>query len=113
MYRLALEMHGYRVAVHRDAPSFFEALETSLPDIVLLDWNLPSVSGGQVLERLRMDEHTRRLQVVILSNLPRRQFVDSVVSRLGVLAWLEKAHTTPAQLIERIAAVFKDTAHTV
>lgn len=107
MYRIGLEMRGFDVAVHGDAPELFEALETSLPDVVLLDWNLPSVTGGQVLERLRMDERTRRLQVMILSNLPRRHYADGVVSRLGVAAWLEKMSTTPADLADHVELLFE------
>jgi len=43
------------------------------PALVLLDLNLPIVSGLQVLERIRADDRTRRLPVVILttSNEPR------------------------------------------
>lgn len=113
MYRLALEMRGYEVSVHKDAPGLFEGLERSLPDMVVLDWNLPSVSGGQILERIRMDERTRRLRVMILSNAPRRQYADGVISRLGVLAWLEKVNTTPVDLADRIAQLFGEPAPTL
>jgi len=40
----------------------------ALPTVVLLDLNLPKVSGLEVLERIRSDERTRRLLVVILTS---------------------------------------------
>ncbi|HEY3837962.1 MAG TPA: response regulator [Bryobacteraceae bacterium] len=38
-----------------------------LPDIILLDWNLPGVSGNQVLRRLKEDERLKRIPVLVFS----------------------------------------------
>jgi len=108
MYRLGLETHGFKVAVYPDGPPFLEALETSLPDLVLMDWNLSTVTGGDVLEHIRRDERTRRLPVMVLSNVPRRQYADVVLTRLGGLAWLEKVSTTPVQLAETVGRLFEN-----
>ncbi|GMV41274.1 MAG: two-component system response regulator [Myxococcales bacterium] len=39
-----------------------------LPEVVLLDLNLPRIDGHEVLRRIRADERTRRLPVVILTS---------------------------------------------
>lgn len=39
-----------------------------MPDVVLLDLNLPKVDGLEVLRRLREHEHTRRLPIVVLTS---------------------------------------------
>jgi CheY-like chemotaxis protein len=41
---------------------------TLMPEVVLLDLNLPRIDGLEVLRRLRADERTRRLPVVVLTS---------------------------------------------
>jgi CheY-like chemotaxis protein len=43
------------------------AERAALPDVVLLDLNLPRMSGLQVLQKIRADQRTRRLPVVVLT----------------------------------------------
>jgi DNA-binding response OmpR family regulator len=42
-----------------------------LPDLVLLDVMLPRVDGFELLRRLRADERTKRLKVIIVSSFDR------------------------------------------
>jgi chemotaxis family two-component system response regulator Rcp1 len=39
-----------------------------LPDLILLDWNLPKVSGGEVLQRLKGHQRLRRIPVLVVSS---------------------------------------------
>jgi CheY-like chemotaxis protein len=39
-----------------------------LPDLILLDWNLPKVSGSEVLQRIKQHEKLRRIPVLIFSS---------------------------------------------
>jgi two-component system response regulator len=60
-----------------------------MPQVVLLDLNLPKVSGLQVLERVRADERTRLLPVVVLTTS--NEEVDVVRSyRLGANSYIRK-----------------------
>ena len=40
----------------------------ALPDLILLDWNLPRVSGGEVLRRIKEHQHLRKIPVLIFSS---------------------------------------------
>lgn len=67
MVQLALEMAGLRclqAANARDAHSLI--LDTN-PDLVLLDWMMPETSGYELLRRLRNDDLTRDLPVIMLT----------------------------------------------
>jgi two-component system response regulator len=60
-----------------------------LPSIVLLDLNLPKVNGLEVLQRIRADERTRFLPVVILtSSTEQRDLIESY--KLGVNSYVRK-----------------------
>ncbi|HEX2680793.1 MAG TPA: response regulator [Candidatus Acidoferrales bacterium] len=102
MYRLGLETRGLRVTVYLDAASFFEALETSVPDLVVLDWVLGGTNGGEVLKWLRHHPGTKTLRVVVLSNLSKRDFA-TVVPWIGPVVWLEKIGTLPLALADQIS----------
>ena len=42
--------------------------KAQLPDIILLDLNLPRISGREILKSLKKDKHRRRIPVIILSS---------------------------------------------
>ncbi|MFH0953732.1 MAG: response regulator [Verrucomicrobiota bacterium] len=60
-----------------------------LPVVVLLDLKLPKMGGLQVLERLRADERTRRIPVVVLTSSDEdRDYAES--RRLGADSYVRK-----------------------
>ena len=45
-----------------------EGENVSLPDLILLDWNLPKVSGSEVLQRVKEHKKLRRIPVLVFSS---------------------------------------------
>jgi CheY-like chemotaxis protein len=104
MYRVGLEASGFDVRVERDATGLFRALNDHVPDILVLDWDLPGMRGDEILERVRLDVRTRALPVFMLSNFPADG--DGAIDRVflaGAMAWLQKVKTPPAMLAEKLA----------
>jgi two-component system, response regulator len=62
---------------------------TEIPALVLLDINLPKVDGLEILKRIRTDERTRRLPVVILTTSKEEQDV-AISYDLGVNSYIRK-----------------------
>ena len=74
--------------------------ERPMPQLILLDVNLPKITGLEVLQRIRSDERTRLLPTVILTSS--KQEEDLVESyRLGVNSYVRK----PVDFNEFVEAV--------
>jgi CheY-like chemotaxis protein len=106
MYKLKLELDGYKVNVASDGESALEMARAAPPDLIFLDIRLPKLDGFEVLEALRADERTSRIPVVILSNYSETELVERGL-RLGALEHLIKSQTTPAKVSERISGWLK------
>jgi DNA-binding response OmpR family regulator len=107
MYRMRLERDGYRVHTATDGEQGLAMAASVRPDIVFLDVRLPTVDGFEVLHRLRADQATAGVPVVILSNYDEKEMVDRGL-KLGALEFLVKAHTTPVDLSEGIEEWLKE-----
>ena len=62
---------------------------TQLPALVLLDLKLPKVDGLEVLQRIRADQQTRRLPVVVLTSSKEEQDLAASYD-LGVNSYIRK-----------------------
>jgi CheY-like chemotaxis protein len=107
MYKLKLELDGYTVTVAKDGEEGLQIANQAPPDIIFLDTRLPKMDGFAVLERLRSEERTRDIPVIILSNYGERELVDRGL-KLGALEYLIKSQTTPANLSRGVEGWLKE-----
>ena len=62
-----LEKAGFQAQIARDGDEALLAVEERRPDLVLLDWMLPYVSGIEICRRLRRNPETRDLPIILLT----------------------------------------------
>ena len=62
-----LERSGYTVIVARDGEEALELAAKELPDLAVLDVMMPKVDGFEVTRRLRADEPTSRMPIILLT----------------------------------------------
>ena len=60
-----------------------------MPAVILLDLNLPSINGFQVLERIRSDERTKLIPVIILTSSKEEQDIKKAYA-LGANSYIRK-----------------------
>jgi DNA-binding response OmpR family regulator len=62
-----LERSGYTVVQARDGAEAFELARTSKPDLAVLDVMLPKIDGFELTRRLRENESTTRMPIILLT----------------------------------------------
>src|SRR3977135_3811011 len=67
LLRYNLEREGYRVFEAKDGEEALLLADEATPDLVLLDWMLPQLSGIEVCRRLRGRGHLRNVPIVMLT----------------------------------------------
>ncbi|HDQ44029.1 MAG TPA: response regulator transcription factor [bacterium] len=67
MLRLRLGSAGYEVETLHDPLSAVEAISSGSPDLILLDVNMPGLSGFDLCRRLKSREETREIPVIFLT----------------------------------------------
>ena len=95
-----LEKEGYDVAVASDGDEGMLQIEERIPDLVLLDWMLPKLSGIEVCRRIRNRPETRNLPVVMLT--ARGEETDRV---RGLDTGADDYLTKPFSMVELMARI--------
>tara|TARA_B110000879_G_scaffold204483_1_gene283485 strand:+ start:331 stop:1044 length:714 start_codon:yes stop_codon:yes gene_type:complete len=67
MTKVALELAGFKCIEAASAVKAMPLIVDERPDLVLLDWMMPEVSGIELLRRLRRDEITKEIPVILLT----------------------------------------------
>jgi len=62
-----LEKEGYEVLVAGDGEEALVSVDEKLPDLIVLDWMLPKISGIEVCRRLRQRPETRNVPIIMLT----------------------------------------------
>lgn len=107
MLRVALDMAEFNVLEAADAQTAHSIIIDKKPDLVLLDWMMQGTSGLELARRLRKDDMTQSLPIIILTAKSQE---DNKVQGLdcGADDFITKPFA-PRELISRINAVLRRT----
>ncbi|MEM1373715.1 MAG: phosphate regulon transcriptional regulator PhoB [Pseudomonadota bacterium] len=95
-----LESEGFRVIEAENGEEALLLVEEDTPDVVVLDWMLPNVSGIEVCRQLKMRKETRSLPIIMLS--ARSEEVDKI---RGLETGADDYVTKPYSVLELMARV--------
>jgi len=100
-----LEVEGYDVLIARDGQEALDKVTTQHPDLIVLDLMLPKLNGYEVCSRLKQDERSRHIPIVIFSGKGQADDVERG-SECGADAYVMKGndHTV---LIQKVKALLQ------
>ena len=81
LYRDLLEPEGYQVSVLAGSDNIIKQLIKLQPDVVLLDFLLAGINGGELCSHIKKNKATSRIPVIMISAYPK------LVNSLGHYGW--------------------------
>jgi chemosensory pili system protein ChpA (sensor histidine kinase/response regulator) len=96
-----LERNGMRVLTARDGADAVAVMEENVPDIVLLDIEMPRMDGYEVAEHMRADDRLKRVPIIMITSRVGEKHRARALE-LGVDEYLGKPYQE-SQLLEAIA----------
>ncbi len=105
MIAVALEMADYACLEAANARDAYTAIVDHRPDMILLDWMLPETSGIELARRLKRDESTAEIPIIMLTA---KSEEDNKIQGLEIGAddYITKPFS-PRELVARLKAVLR------
>lgn len=95
----------YRIIEARDGAEALSLAQAELPDLVILDWSMPRVTGIEALRTIREDRRTTTIPAIMLT--ARSQKIDrNQALSLGIRGYLVKPFS-PLELVDLVAKVLE------
>ena len=101
MYRMKFEADGFDVKLADNGKRGVALIEDFRPDMILLDLQMPEMTGDEVLEAVRKESWGQDIPVIVLTNLGAEEAPKSLKG-LGIHSYIVKAEFTPRQVVQRV-----------
>lgn len=101
MYRMKFEADGFDVQVASNGRTGVELVKSFAPDLILLDLQMPEMTGDEALKEIRSQPWGAKTPVLILTNLGAEESPESLKA-LGIHSYIVKAELTPSQVVQRV-----------
>ena len=106
-YRDMLDMAGYQVLEAEDGEAGWALAQSAKPDMILLDLIMPKLGGLEVLKKIRWNDETKDIPVIIMSAMGRPEDMKKGIE-LGANEYLQKGLFSSRQVLASIRAVFEE-----
>lgn len=101
MYADKFKREGYNVSVAYNGADGLKMAEEGSPKVILLDIIMPKMDGFVVLKKLRKNEKTKGIPVILLTNLGQEDDIKKG-KKLGANDYFIKANHTPTEVVEKV-----------
>lgn len=99
VYEQIFKISGFDIKVAKDGIEALEIVKQFQPELIFLDIVMPRMDGMETLVRLKEDDNTKNITVVMLSNLSDDSKQDEAIQK-GAKSFILKSEYEPNQLVQ-------------
>jgi len=100
-YKIKFSQAGFDIITATDGATGLELAKKEMPAVILLDLMLPKMNGFEFLKKIKSDEQTKNIPVLVLSNLGQKDDRERATS-LGAVEYLIKTDCKLEEIVEKI-----------
>ena len=104
MYQKIFTFEKYEVEMAADGEEGLDKALQVKPTIILLDVMMPKLNGLEVLEKLKADEATKNIPVIILTNLSGQLDAETALAK-GAVKYIVKSEHTPKEVVNMVKEI--------
>jgi DNA-binding response OmpR family regulator len=104
MYQKIFVFNNFDAEVAADGQEGLQKAIDTKPDIILLDVMMPKLTGLQTLEKLKENEQTKSIPVIMLTSLNGQQDAEMGLSK-GAVKYIVKSEYEPKEVAEAVKEV--------
>ncbi|MEK7502325.1 MAG: response regulator transcription factor [Patescibacteria group bacterium] len=102
----ALEKEGFATFSAKTGRDALQKARSDAPDLILLDQVLPDISGNQVLKELKLDDKTKNIPVMMITNFSQEELVKQAINE-GAIDYVFKYKVEIADIVNKIRNVLR------
>ncbi len=104
LYSKVFSIEGYEVITAADGEEALSAVHKNLPTLILLDVMMPKMNGLELLEKLKSDPSTKKIPVIMLTNLAGTADAEKAMT-LGAVKYIVKSEYEPKQIVGMVKEI--------
>jgi DNA-binding response OmpR family regulator len=101
MYQKIFTVNGFDVEVAADGTDGVTKAASVMPDLIMLDIMMPNLNGLEALEKLKGDDKTKNIPVIMLTSLTAQQDAQSALAK-GAARYIIKGEYEPKEVVKTV-----------
>ncbi len=106
LYSKVFQIEGYDVRAAGDGEEGLTLVHKDIPTIILLDVMMPKMNGLELLEKLKADPATKKIPVIMLTNLAGQADAEKAIS-MGAVKYIVKSEYEPKQIVGMVKEILE------
>ncbi|MBU0572686.1 response regulator [Patescibacteria group bacterium] len=104
LYQKVFRFEKYDVDVASNGKLGLEKVKLEKPTLILLDIMMPEMNGLEVLTKLKADEETKKIPVIVLTNLAGTQDAETAMAK-GAVRYIVKSEHDPKEVVKIVKEI--------